>query len=863
MFNHESKLSKLATKERLNIYRKVYFALRNLQEEGTLSMHPQNNYLGGNELATDIYNRKYFLKDLKGTVIEKRPEYLFARLASYMATMEEGDEKQMYWAKEFYNCLYEGYFVPGGRVIAGAGDLYRLKTLANCFVTLIEEDNMESIYKAAYECARTYSYGGGIGTDISSLRPKNSVVHNAADVSTGAVSFMDLYSLTTGLIGQSGRRGALMLTLDVKHPDILDFVNVKRNPNWVTKQIVDQCRWSGAFDEEHLREVERQVRENTQIRFANISIKVSDEFMQAVEEETMYGKDAYVVYHKAKGEIIELKQSKENHYSYGMPSKEISRYQKVKVLKSFQELHEFIQENYGLELTKDQLKNSEYRDVFGDVVMILKDADYDVAVRAAGDFMLYYASQDVGEVKRLIKARDIWNQFVASNYKTAEPGLIFWSTMTKYSPSNYVGRPIASTNPCGEVPLESGGACNLGSVNLSRLVIDGFTENARLDWDKLKSVTKILTRFLDNVVSWNQVLNPLDKQKKAAAETRRLGLGIMGIADMFLQMGIGYDSDEGIELMEEIAKVMANVTYVASAELAEEKGSSPIYNTEDYEKGAFFQERLTQETKAIVKQKGLRNIAILSIAPTGTISNIVLSYKEGTKNYIGVSGGIEPIFSLYYTRRSEQMNEGAFYNVFHSTAQAFIDKKQLNDKVQKIKSAEELRYVLPEYFFRTAHFISPENRVKIQGIVQKYIDHSISSTVNLPESISPEVISSVYVQAWKNDLKGITIYRDGSRYPILSIDQKQTEFQDFKKKMFKVTINGKEEIYTGEEVFVLPNGKLTTPFHALDLNVEGVTIQEIVKKPSPQIISEEKGSSEGGVCKIEFVDGKVVKSCAE
>src|SRR3989344_4590150 len=190
----------------------------------------------------------------------------------------------------------------------------------------------------------------------------------------------------------------------------------------------------------------------------------------------------WIYIHKPKGEIIELKQSKENHYSYGMPSKEISRYQKVKVLKSFQELHEFIQENYGLELTKDQLKNSEYRDVFGDVVMILKDADYDVAVRAAGDFMLYYASQDVGEVKRLIKARDIWNQFVASNYKTAEPGLIFWSTMTKYSPSNYVGRPIASTNPCGEVPLESGGACNLGSVNLSRLVIDGFTENARINW---------------------------------------------------------------------------------------------------------------------------------------------------------------------------------------------------------------------------------------------------------------------------------------------------------------------------------------------------------------------------------------------
>ena len=182
--------------------------------------------------------------------------------------------------------------------MAGAGDLYRLKTLANCFVTKIHRDEIDSIYKAAYECARTYSYGGGIGVDISSLRPKDAVVHNAADSSTGAVSFMELYSLTTGLIGQSGRRGALMLTIDVKHPDIEHFLKVKKVPNWVTNQIVDQCSWSGHFDSQELETIKKQVMENTQVRFANISVKASDEFMKAVEEQKQFSAGEFLIYKK-------------------------------------------------------------------------------------------------------------------------------------------------------------------------------------------------------------------------------------------------------------------------------------------------------------------------------------------------------------------------------------------------------------------------------------------------------------------------------------------------------------------------------------------------------------------------------------
>ena len=296
MFEYKSKLHTLVDNQRISSYRRLYYEIKAMQENEQLQMHPNNKYLGGNELAQDIYKRKYFLHDLHGKHIESRPEEVFRRLSAYIAAIEPDPLKQKEWAVNFYKILYNGEFLPGGRVIAGAGDLYRLKTLANCFVAVIKEDNIESIYHAAYECARTYSYGGGIGVDISCLRPRGARVHNASNTSTGSVSFMELYSLTTGLIGQNGRRGALMLTIDVKHPDVPDFINAKKVPNWVTQQIEEQCKWSGAFKEDQLKVIQQQVRENTQVRFANISLKITDEFMQSVEEQNTYGKNKILTY---------------------------------------------------------------------------------------------------------------------------------------------------------------------------------------------------------------------------------------------------------------------------------------------------------------------------------------------------------------------------------------------------------------------------------------------------------------------------------------------------------------------------------------------------------------------------------------
>ncbi len=627
-------------------------------------------------------------------------------------------------------------------------------------------------------------------------------------------------------------------------------------------QIVEQCKWTGHFTQEQLDDVERQVRENTQVRFANISLKVSDEFMQAVAEGRKYPANKILVYKKFnKSIVMSAPQNDHLHYSYGIPSKSLKEYSLFREFNSLQDLNSFLSA-YKVHIRKEELDAVEHRDIYGDYVVSLPE-DNDLAIHYAGDFLLYFGSKNTGDIKRLVKAGSVWNDFVSGNYKTAEPGLIFWDTMVRYSPSNVMGRKIASTNPCGEVPLEDGGACNLASLNLSRFVKKGYSEEAELDWERLEQAAKNLTRFLDNVISWNEVLNPLDKQKKAAKETRRLGIGVMGIADLFYLLGMKYDSQEGIQLLEKIASTISNTVYQASASLAAEKGTIEDWDYDAYSKGAYFKERLDLKTQRMIKQHGLRNIALLSIAPTGTISNVILSYRRDRKNYIGISGGIEPVFSLFYTRRSESFGN-KFFNVFHSTVQAYLDEKGLAEKAQSVKEIDDLRQFLPDFFFRTSHFIQPEKRVEIQAICQKYIDHSISSTVNLPESIDPETISNVYLDAWKHGLKGITIYRDGSRFPILSIAQQQSEFQSQKHKTFRVRLASGDVVVKGDDVVVLDDNTLSTAFHARKKGIKveeiGTTLHEFSEKKHDTKPDPDDSAAK---CEVKFEGGKMIKTCSE
>ena len=814
MFKYQGKTTKVIGSARTKVYKELYDHISSLQGN-KLSFN--GDYLGDNELAQTIYAKKYYLKNLNNETVETCPEDVFKRLSSFIATVEEGKAKQKHWAEKFYTDLYEGRFVSGGRVLAGSGDLYRIKTLANCFVSKIQYDDIDSIYQSAFECARTYSYGGGIGVDISCLRPKDSLVHNAADSSTGAVSFMELYSLTTGLIGQSGRRGALMLTIDVKHPDVQHFIKVKKMPNWVTNQIVEQCGWSGMFDEKELDAIKKQVMENTQVRFANISVKASNEFMHAIDEQREFGEKTLLAYKKNnKDRVMSAPQDEEKiHYSSGIPSKNPDDYELLKTFKSFNQLKKWVKENYDYNLEKSEFEDSAKRDIYGDFIIPIDKGKFDIVLKSAGDFMLYFDSPNTNEIKKLIKAREIWDQFIEGNYKTAEPGIIFWSTMSDYSPSNYVGKPIICTNPCAEVPLEDGGACNLGSINLSRFVNDGFTPQASIDWDQLAESTETLVRFLDNVVTWNEDLNALEKQRQAASETRRLGLGVMGIADMLNQLGVAYDSEQGTIMIEKVMEYITNAAYQASSFIAKEKAPSPIFDEKSYMECPFVKEALSEQTHNMIRKNGLRNIAIMSIAPTGSISNIVLGYKGESKNYIGVSGGVEPIFSVFYTRRSESFGN-KFFKVFHSTVQAYIDKMGIQEEIDKVDDVDK---ALPDYLTRTAHKIDSVKRVSVQGVIQRYIDHSISSTINLPEDVNPETISDIYIKAWKNKLKGVTIYRDGSRFPILSVENKMTEYQKLKEKTFSVIQENGETIdMNGDDIFKLPDGRLTTMYHYLKGN---------------------------------------------
>ncbi len=810
--NPNPKIARRFPHEMVRRYKLLYYYLLLLRSQGILPKHP--DYLNGNDLAAAIYRKHYYLRDEKGNIVENRPEDVFARVSAFIAAAEEDLERARRWAVKFYRLIYDGVLSPAGRVRSGAGDLWNVKTLSNCYFLQIEEDSVEGIWKASYQMAKTYSYGGGVGTDVTPLRPFGTVVHNAANVTYGPTSFMYLYSVTTGILGLGGRRGALMITIDVKHPDIIRFIRVKRDPDWWTQMIMNEVRMSGNFTEEELKRIERAVVNNLQIRFANISVKFTDEFFMALEEQDRFGPDKILLYRKReKGRIDDVYQDRDWHYSYGIPSKDPEKYELEAVFESVEDLNRYLREKYGVEVEEEELKDPMKRDIYGDYVIEI-DAPHDLAVRYSGDFLLYFGSPNIGSIKRLVKAREIWNAFVESNWRSAEPGLLFWSRMTKYSPSNYIGVPIMGTNPCGEVPLEHGGACVLSSLNLLSFVDNPLTERASFNWERFVDAVHTIVRFLDNVVEWNIYMHPLEDQRRAMSETRRIGAGIMGLADMLIALGMEYDSEEALSFLEKVMKTYANEAYRYSSLLAEEKGPFPRWNYEAYSQNPFFREVLVDDVKESVRERGLRNVTLLAVAPTGNTSNSTLALSLNGRNYIGVSSGIEPVFALYYTRRTEG-DDSRTYKIFHPIAQAYLDLYGLSDAAQRAENVEELKKILPPYFFRTAHEIDPLMRVRIQGIVQRYVDGSISSTVNLPEDIKPEVVSEIYKEAWRAGLKGITVYREGSRFAVLSTEGKGSEFREYRDRKFRIYDGERVIEVFGDTVIELPDGTLTTVYHAI------------------------------------------------
>ena len=563
-------------------------------------------WLGSNQLSLDIWHKKYQINN------ESFEEWL-DRVSGGNSYVRQ--------------LIKDKKFLFGGRILASRGVTDRKVTYSNCYVIAPPNDNIEAIFEAGRKLARTYSYGGGCGIDISNLRPKNAVVHNAAKSTSGAVSFMDLYSYITGLIGQSGRRGALMISIDCKHPDVEEFINLK------TKQGVCEK--------------------------ANISIRVSDEFMQAAIDDR--------------------------------------------------------------------------------------------------DWVTEFTSPEVGTITKTFKARDLLKLLAKRNWEWAEPGLLYWDRITGYNMLNNDGNfAYAGVNPCAEEPLPAGGSCLLGSINLSEFVTAPFTDKANVDWDGLEDAVAIAVLGLNEVLNEGMMLHPLNEQRESVKNWRQIGLGTMGLADMLIKLGATYGSAGAIKITESVYETIARIAVMASLELAKTAGCYPMCKKEKLVDSSFIKAlNLPYNMIEDIRTYGLHNSQLLTCAPTGSIATM-----------LQVSTGVEPNFALKYVRRTQSLNgKDTFYEVNAKIVDDYFNSKSFNEYVNDLDDNKDL----PNYFVESKD-ITPIDRIKMQAVLQKYTDASISSTINLPNEATIDDVYNIYVEAWKNGLKGVTIYRAGcNREGILTV----------------------------------------------------------------------------------------------
>ena len=573
-------------------------AQENQEIDSTPKQYTIQQYYDNDSLGSDVLKQKYLAP------WEEHPYQMWKRQSRALASVEKTKALRKRWEEKFFSILEDFKFVPGGRIMHGAGREDITTTLNNCYVVAVRDDSIKSIYDTIINEALTYKYGGGCGHDLSVLRPSGKAINGTGGESCGPTGFMNLFSENTNTIAQHGRRGANMQTLRIDHPDINKFISIK----------------TGDID---------------MVKYSNISVLLTHDFMEAVKEDK--------------------------------------------------------------------------------------------------DFNLTYE----GEVYETVKAKKLWNKIIDHAHTSAEPGLLFWDTMKDYHNAEYCS-PLVSTNPCAEQPLPDGGCCNLGAVNLERFV----DENGNFMIDQFKETVAIGTRFLDNVVDYNMDRHALEDQKQNAKNDRRVGLGILGLGDMLVRLGIKYDSEDALQTIEQIMQIFRDTSYETSAELATEKSAYPNFNWKGYSKSKFVK-NLPKSLQQKIKKDGIRNCTLTTVAPTGSGAIVAR-----------VTSGVEPIFATSYKRRVKK-NDGygkSFkeYTVYHPIIETLFG----TDKN------------LPEHVV-TAHHIDPYFRVRMQGAIQKYIDSSISSTVNLAEDITVDTIADIYMTAYEAGLKGITVYREGSREGIL------------------------------------------------------------------------------------------------
>ena len=547
-----------------------------------------------NQMGIDIWHKKY--------------QYNNETFEEWVKRISGGDS-------DLKSLIYDKKFLPGGRILANRGIKDAGVTYSNCYVIAPPEDNIESIYETCKKLAKTYSYGGGCGIDISKLAPAGAKVNNQAKSTSGAVSFMDTFSQVTSQIGQNGRRGALMISLDCTHPDLEAFIDAKKNTDKVTS--------------------------------ANISVRVSDDFMRAVRN------------------------------------------------------------NEDWELSFYRKETDEY-------------------------------------IRKTVKAKEIFHHICENNWDYAEPGILFWDTIKKWNMlSNNSEFEYAGVNPCAEEPLPAGGSCLLGALNLAAFVKDGT-----FDYYDFNCAVDIAVRALNDILDEGLEKHPLAEQRESVRDWRQIGLGIMGLADMLIKLGVRYGSQTAVDICNKIGSALANTAILASSILADGIGDYPKYD--DRVKETDFFKAHKQPYFRIDK---LRNSQLLTIAPTGSISTM-----------LGVSGGIEPIFANKYTRMTKSLHgHDEAYEVYTPIVDKYMKTHDITDEKD-----------LPDYFI-TSSDIPIDERIAMQAAWQNHIDASISSTINLPNEATVEDIEKLYIMAWEMGLKGVTVYRAGcAREGILTVKKDDT-----------------------------------------------------------------------------------------
>lgn len=565
--------------------------------------------------------------------VETKVEQLMDRVARGASEVEKGDKKE-YWRKRFRSLLDGWKFTPGGRILTACGSDQKL-TFYNCYVIPSPVDSRDGIIKTLSHMAEIMSRGGGVGINLSTLRPRYTYVKGVNGRSSGAVSWGGLYSFVTGLIEQGGsRRGALMLILNIWHPDALEFINSKREAGKITN--------------------------------ANISMGITDDFMQAVKED------------------------KDWDFVFPDPS--------------------------------DPLYEKEW----------------------TGNLESWRKKGGKVNVHKTVKARELWNQIIESAWASAEPGVWFVDRSNKMSNSYYYKEgDLICTNPCGEQPLPAWAVCNLGHINLSK-----FAHNGEVRWQELEDSITTAVRFLDNVIDATPYF--FEQNSRQQQQERRVGMGTIGLAEMLIKMELRYGSPEASKFIDQLYKFIAEKAYLASSDIAKEKGSFPLFDSKKFLNSGFMKQ-MPKEVQKKIQKDGVRNVTLLTQAPTGT-----------TGTMIGTSTGIEPFYFWSYFRKSR-------LGMHEEKVSILADWQEKNPGQEP-----------PDYFV-TAMDLSPEEHVRVQAATQKWVDSAISKTCNCPNDYTVEQTKELYQLMYDLGCKGGTIYRDGSRdEQVLSLKEEDPPAEETK-----------------------------------------------------------------------------------